>query len=111
MLVQKQGRSDGHEHGLQELVGPQAADVAAGQGPVPEYVSEAGRPPAQEEQAGVAFAPGQVFFPGEATENGLRLSFSATSVEAINQGIPVLGELLAAYLARPPQLPAPGSNP
>ena len=60
---------------------------------------------------GVAFAPGQVFFPGEATENGLRLSFSATSVEAINQGIPVLGELLAAYLARPPQLPAPGSNP
>jgi len=58
---------------------------------------------------GVAFAPGQVFFPGEMTENGLRLSFSATDVAAIDKGIPVLGELLAGYIARPPQVTAPGT--
>lgn len=56
---------------------------------------------------GVAFAPGQVFFPGEASENGLRLSFSSVTVAQIEAGIPILGELLSQYLHRPPQATEP----
>lgn len=43
---------------------------------------------------GVAFAPGQVFFPDQPSQHWMRLSFAAHTPEAIEAGAGTLGELL-----------------
>jgi 2-aminoadipate transaminase len=49
---------------------------------------------------GVAFAPGQVFFPEQPAQSYMRLSFAARSPAEIEQGVAILGELLHEQLAR-----------
>jgi DNA-binding transcriptional MocR family regulator len=51
-------------------------------------------------QHGVAFAPGQVFFPEQSMQGYMRLSFAATPPEAIDRGLHTLGELLNQQLVR-----------
>ncbi len=49
---------------------------------------------------GVAFAPGQVFFPEQPTRSYMRLSFAARAPDEIDRGIAILGELLREQRAR-----------
>ncbi|HEX6289889.1 MAG TPA: PLP-dependent aminotransferase family protein [Herpetosiphonaceae bacterium] len=49
---------------------------------------------------GVAFAPGQVFFPDPSVQGYMRLSFAACPPEAIDRGVRILGELLDEQLMR-----------
>jgi GntR family transcriptional regulator / MocR family aminotransferase len=51
-------------------------------------------------KAGVAFAPGPMFFPGEAAYPAFRLSFSQRTEEQIDEGIRRLGKVLAEALGR-----------
>ncbi|HEY0736661.1 MAG TPA: PLP-dependent aminotransferase family protein [Herpetosiphonaceae bacterium] len=49
---------------------------------------------------GVAFGPGQVFFPEQSVQGFMRLAFAACPLEAIERGIQILGELLHDQLIR-----------
>lgn len=51
-------------------------------------------------EQGVAFAPGQAFFPPPVERDYMRLSFAAHPATAITRGVAILGELLARHLAR-----------
>lgn len=51
-------------------------------------------------ERGVAFAPGQVFFPEQPTRSYMRLSFAARAPDEIDRGIAILGELLHERLAQ-----------
>ncbi len=58
-------------------------------------------------ERGVAFAPGQMFFPEQPAQGFMRLSFAAHAPEGIEQGIAVLGELLNEQLKRRQRLSTP----
>jgi DNA-binding transcriptional MocR family regulator len=49
---------------------------------------------------GVAFGPGQVFFPEHSVQGFMRLAFAACPPEAIERGVQILGELLNDQLIR-----------
>jgi 2-aminoadipate transaminase len=49
---------------------------------------------------GVAFAPGQVFFPEQPARGYMRLSFAARPPEEIERGVAILGELLRERLVQ-----------
>lgn len=51
-------------------------------------------------ERGVAFAPGQVFFPEQPAQSFLRLSFAAQTPDVIEQGIRTLGVVLSEQLSR-----------
>lgn len=48
-------------------------------------------------EKGVAFVPGDAFYPNGGHDNTLRLNFSNTSPEKIKDGIRVLGEVMAEF--------------
>jgi 2-aminoadipate transaminase len=49
---------------------------------------------------GVAFAPGQVFFPEQVAQGFMRLSFAPCTPDKIERGVRILGELLHEQLVR-----------
>jgi DNA-binding transcriptional MocR family regulator len=51
-------------------------------------------------ERGVAFAPGQVFFPEQHMFDHLRLSFAAHDLATIERGVAILGDVLHEQLAR-----------
>jgi DNA-binding transcriptional MocR family regulator len=51
-------------------------------------------------ERGVAFAPGQMFFPEQPAQSYMRLAFASHPPETIERGIAVLGQLLHEQLAR-----------
>lgn len=51
-------------------------------------------------ERGVAFAPGQVFFPDLPAQSYIRLAFAAHTPETIENGIAILGELVHAQQVR-----------
>ncbi|WP_029215695.1 PLP-dependent aminotransferase family protein [Kallotenue papyrolyticum] len=51
-------------------------------------------------EQGVAFAPGQAFFPPLATQDHIRLSFAAHAPAVIERGLAILGELIGRHQAR-----------
>lgn len=51
-------------------------------------------------ERGVAFAPGQVFFPEQPAQSFMRLAFAALPPAQIEQGIQILGDLMHEQLAR-----------
>ena len=50
--------------------------------------------------AGVVYAPGQLFFADGRRSSSLRFSVGAASVDAIERGIPALGEVVRTELPR-----------
>ncbi len=58
-------------------------------------------------ERGVAFAPGQMFFPEQPAQGYIRLSFSAHRPKEIERGVATLGELLHEQLVRRHRLRAP----
>ncbi|MFQ6117590.1 MAG: hypothetical protein ACE5LQ_04915 [Candidatus Bipolaricaulia bacterium] len=52
------------------------------------------------EKGKVAFVPGGAFFPSEPESNTMRLNFSYSSPERIEEGIARLGRVLKSVLAR-----------
>ncbi len=58
-------------------------------------------------ERGVAFAPGQMFFPEQPAQDYMRLSFAAHAPEEIERGIATLGELLHEQIVRRHRLRAP----
>jgi 2-aminoadipate transaminase len=57
-------------------------------------------------ERGVAFAPGEVFFPGPPTSGYLRISWAAHDQQTLHTATGVLGELLHEYEARRTRLEA-----
>jgi 2-aminoadipate transaminase len=51
-------------------------------------------------EQGVAFAPGQVFFPEQSVQGYMRLAFAGCPPESIERGIKILGELLNDQMLR-----------
>jgi 2-aminoadipate transaminase len=51
-------------------------------------------------QAGVVYAPGQIFLPNEQRSSALRVSLATASVSEIERGVRILGEVARAALPR-----------
>lgn len=51
-------------------------------------------------QAGVVYAPGQIFMPGEQRSSSLRLSVACTRAHEIERGVSILAQVVRAALSR-----------
>jgi DNA-binding transcriptional MocR family regulator len=51
-------------------------------------------------ERGVAFAPGDVFFPGAPARPFMRLAFSTMAPELIPDTVRVIGEMLSTHMLR-----------
>ena len=47
--------------------------------------------------AGVAYIPGESFYPSDPKSNGIRLNFTMVSEDQIVKGIKILGDFLKEY--------------
>ena len=49
-------------------------------------------------EAGVAYIPGEFFFPDNSGKNTLRLNFTGECAERIEEGVKILGEVFKKYV-------------